>query len=199
MGKARRKIYGIDAVNIFKKSSLLYFLEQLGADDMQSKLWYGDATIKQDLHVEGELFGTVSSDVLTEQAQDFKVHKDLVVQDDATVKDDLHVDDRLFIGGHIASQDGFWRDTGTLGILSSSHIEFYPGGTVNFYNHSVNFDSVGGLWILEDLKIQDDATLKNQITVEGQGTTYKGITADLTACGMKYRIVNGLIVEAVQK
>lgn len=159
MARTRRKLLGIDGGNIFKKGNLTHFLEALGADDVESKLWYGDATVKQDLIVEGRVFGSVSSDTLTEEAQDFKVHRDLIVQDDATVKDTLYVNGPI------------------KGVVEEAQ----------------------DFWVHKDLIVQDDATVKGQITVEGQGTIYKGLTTDITAAGMKYRVVNGLIVEAVQK
>jgi len=82
--------------NILNSRILRRLLERLGLrkEDSKDLLLYSDATYKYDVYVEGQVKGSVSADILVEQAQDFKVHKDLVVQDDATVKDDIYVEDK---------------------------------------------------------------------------------------------------------
>jgi predicted acyltransferase (DUF342 family) len=161
MGRARKRLYGVERVNIFSRKNLIHFLEELGADDLGSKLWYGDATVKQDLYVEGNLIG---GNVLTAgatEAQDFHVWLDLIVQRDSTVKGQLRVD------GGIANQ--------LPGILEVYDLHVYDHATVHgdstvkgeFRVEQYSHFS-GNVHVSGEIKVATDTTIKGELRAEGR-------------------------------
>lgn len=94
---SRLHVYGLDT----HTADGTYALEVQGDTLFHRNLTvYDDATVKDDLYVEGLIYGTVA-DLSTAETQDFKIWKDLIVQDDATVKDFLRIEGHLdIIGTH---------------------------------------------------------------------------------------------------
>ena len=117
--------------NILDSRVLRRLLERLGLNREDSKdlLVYSDATYKQDIYVGGVLKGQVSSDILVEQAQDFKVNKDLVVQDDATVKGTLAVQQAIVFGDDSILMNSKNRAIAGKYYLNSNQLAANSGGS----------------------------------------------------------------------
>jgi predicted acyltransferase (DUF342 family) len=181
----------INRVNILNKKNLRYFLEFLGikagteSDDI---LTYSDITAKYDLYVEGRVIAvgpvSASNTVTLDEAADFNIWQDLVVQHDATVKDEFYVEGNAEIG----------HDFKVLGdsltqFDSTVKGDMKIGGNVE----------VRDLFVHQDAVVQHDMTVREDIYVLNEEGGHRGITTDITATGMIYKVVQGIIVRAVQK
>lgn len=186
-----------------------------------------DIRVDGAVHITGPVSAS-NTVTISNETQDFWVEQDLLIQHDTTIRDELYVERNAEIGHdlkvsgdalvqHDATVKGDLRVDGITHI-STLTIDFDLAEVQDFTVLSdmiVQHDAtireglfVGEMLTTQDLRVMEDmicvdATIKDAIYVDDERGTVghpgRGVTTDITATGMIYRVVNGIITVAVQK